>query len=1406
PERQSNGQGFTLVSTYMAHHQGMSIVALANVLLGGVAQRWGAANARMEAVAALLHERAPRDLARLQDHPQRPLPMAHRRSHDLTRTVVPGAQALEPTQLLSNGRYHVTLRANGAGWSRWGSTGITRWRDDALRDACGHFVYVRSGQGGAPVSLTSHPAPDPGATYQSRFQADRMCFEAHSPERHTRYTVWVSPEDDIEFRKVVFTNLGSQTVEVELVSCWEVTLASHAADEAHPAFSNLFVNADWLPEQQALRFERTPRLHTETTLQAVQFVADTEGEVLGLRCQTDRLAWLGRNHAPSQPRAHLVPVPGVAGVLPTGLDPVAALGVSLRVAPGAQASVTFATAASDDAATLLAVLDKYRQPSYVERASVMSATVAGIPSLSRRPRAEHLPALQALTTALVLTLPKPDLPASQRIAPACDRRLLWPLGISGDRPVLLVTAGVPEGLGLLRALVQALREWSRCGVACDLVVLSTEPQSYLMPLQRELVLLQAQHAADQPGHEGPTVTGLYLLREDALTPAQIGTLHALARVRIKANGQPLVPQIQAWSTQHGLPLLPHWHGAAAVPVPCGQPHVPATPTTGRFVQDTGAFAFGVGRAQRPSKPWINVLANPGLGTLVTESGAGNTWALNSRLNQLTAWANDPVGDPPAEWFLLQDRRSGEAWSLAPSAWGHTKALYQVEHGQGYTRISHRHGPLEVELRWCVDAQTAVKQVSVRLVNHGTRKAHLRLTGLVEWMMGEKRSDRATLHTQPCYSDPANTELLGLLCTQTDATHGFGGGTAFFCEVHTGAHAINGHPSAQSQWLSDGLDWTCDRRAFFNPLGQLVLPERLGQRSGYGLDPCAAISRLITLRPGASREQVYLLGYAAHPAAAQALAQQAVRTGAAERERHTRAQWDALLGATQVSTPDPLLDVLVNRWLLYQTVSSRLWAKAGFYQAGGAVGFRDQLQDAMALVWAQPSILREHIVLCASRQFEAGDVQHWWHAPGGAGVRTHFSDDLLWLPFACTHYLRSTGDTALLDQAVPFLDGPPVPEGAEDAYDTPRTSDTTASVYEHAARTIDHSLAVGAHGLPLMGTGDWNDGMNRVGHEGRGESVWLAWFLCAIVTDWIPLARQRGEHPRAERWQTALQGWRTALDTAAWDGGWYRRAFFDDGSPLGSDTQAEARIDLIAQAWSVLSGVSGSERWLERQRTAMDAVEAHLVDPKAGLIQLLTPPMAHANPSAGYIQAYPAGVRENGGQYAHAGVWALMAAAQVARREPGHTYACNTPYRYFTYLSPAHRAQHPGRGPAYGVEPYAMAADVYSQPPYTGRGGWSWYTGAAGWLHRAALESLLGLHLQAEELWFTPCMPAHWPRAELRLTRAGRSLRFVLVRATPQAAQALCATLKGQILPVAEPLRWMDAPADGCFVIPLPLNI
>ena len=581
------------------------------------------------------------------------------------------------------------------------------------------------------------------------------------------------------------------------------------------------------------------------------------------------------------------------------------------------------------------------------------------------------------------------------------------------------------------------------------------------------------------------------------------------------------------------------------------------------------------------------------------------------------------------------------------------------------------------------------------------------------------------------------------------------------------------------------DWTCDRQELFGADGRRVVAARFGQRAGIGLDPCAAVAATLRLGADQSAECVFSIGYAADAEAARQLASIAVAQDAAGRELAVRTHWDGLLGTVTVQTPDPLFDVLVNRWLLYQTIACRLWARAGFYQAGGAYGFRDQLQDAMALASTAPEMLRRQLLLAASRQFEPGDVQHWWHPPLGAGVRTHMSDDLLWLAHALAHYVQVSGDSAILDERVPFIEGEAAPQGAEDAYFAPQISSLTATLFEHAARAIDHSLRLGAHGLPLMGTGDWNDGMNRVGHQGRGESVWLGFFLCRVVADMVPIAKARGDFQRAMRWEHSAAGWRTALQTVAWDGDWFVRAFFDDGSPLGSHSNAECRIDLVAQAWSVLSGVATASQ----QRAAMAAAQRllmsefsdgrldELADELAdefadeladdltdkptreptrsphGLIRLLDPPLVNAVPAAGYIQAYPPGVRENGGQYNHAAVWALMAQAALGDG--------NAAYQSFTRISPAHRSAHPLRGPDYGLEPYAVAADIYSQPPYAGRGGWSWYTGSAGWLHRAAIESICGLRVRGTSVCLKPCLPGHWPMLRVSLKRDGQRHRFTV---------------------------------------------
>ncbi|OIQ78854.1 N,N'-diacetylchitobiose phosphorylase [mine drainage metagenome] len=1367
PARQTAPGAFTAVGTFMAHHQGMSIAALANVLLGGVVQRWGMADPRLQAISSLLHERTPREISILYTLPSGlPPQMLRKRQPGLLRRVTPGVAAVEPTHMLSNGHYSVALRANGAGASRWGRISISRWRDDLLRDGYGHFFYLdrlrlnRHGLAKPLVSLTQHPAADPDADYQSTFHADRVCFNTEWKQLTTQMTVWVSPEDDIEFRQVELHNRTLEVLELEVLSAFELTLADARADEAHPAFSGMFVRARWQPKHRALVLERKPRIATDTPVHAAHFLAHTDHDVLGLRVCTSRAQWLGRNRDASNPLAQLHEVVTERDALETTqevdqdteLDPVCVLAARIRIAPLGRATLIFATAAAANGDTLHAVLDKYLQCSHIQRSSLMSATLASIRLRALQISAEQFATLQSLCTALLWSVGRPDRRVLARSSPSrtvCDRRLLWRFGISGDRPILLVSVGVVQGAGMLRSLAKALRLWSWSGLACDLVVLNFEPNSYAMALQREIASISERLAADAV--TSTSLTALHLLRAQELSSDEVSTLHNLARLHLHADGRPLAHHLQEWLALHEAALEKRDESHPVV-IPITRARLAVTASKGAFDAKTGAFSFAVSASVRPQRPWSNVLANPDFGSVLTESGGGFSWAANSRLHQITAWSNDPVSDPCAEWFVLQDTRTDAAWSLTPNALGDASAKYLVSHGQGTTTITHQRGDLAVEVTWCVDPVHCVKSVRIALHNTAAQAQRLRLLGLVEWIMGANRTDRNTCVTSVQRSSDSKTLSTSLLCNQRSQEGGFGDTTAFL---------------TLSCARSDGREeatWTSDRREFFNSGGQMVLPQTLGARCGEGLDPCAAIAIAFRIDAGARTEFSFCLGHAPTLIAANAMLLSINEEKTLGTQAAVSTYWEALLGNCTVHTPDPLLDVLVNRWLLYQTVSCRLWSKAGFYQAGGATGFRDQLQDTMALAWSAPATLRQQIVLCASRQFAQGDVQHWWHAPTGVGVRTHFSDDLLWLPHALVHYLRATDDVGVLEQCIPFLEGPAIVAGAEDAYFTPTISQEQASVWEHAARTIDASLRVGAHGLPLIGSGDWNDGMNAVGHEGRGESVWLGWFLCQIVAHMAPRARERGELPRAQRWEAAAAGCKEALAGEAWDGHWFRRAFFDDGEVLGSAANAECRIDLIAQAWSVLSDVAS----VPMQVLAMDSAQAQLVDGEAGLVKLLAPPLQNSQPSAGYIQAYPPGVRENGGQYAHAAVWALM--AQVRLHHSGSAFSadgvprCDLAYRYFTCLSPAHRSAHAHYGPRYGLEPYAMAADVYGAPPYEGRGGWSWYTGSAGWMYRLIVESLLGLRREGGHLHLAPVLPADWPGFELDY-RYGSTLYCIRVGRT-----------------------------------------
>jgi len=1333
-QRQSGAQPPTPVATTMAHHQGMTLLALANLLLQGRPQHWTMAEPQLAAVASLLHERVPAEVDTVPAPLQTPAPGAPAAAA-AGNAWQPGEAAVAPTALLSNGRYSVALRPNGAGWSRYRGLDLSRWRDDALRDEYGHFLYLRR-DGEAPVSLTQHPAPDAGAVYEARFEQERVCFTATWPDLRVCCTVWVSPVDDLELRRVEVWNTSARPLALTLYSAFELSLSEASADETHPAFANLFVSADWDADAQALSLQRRPRRDGEAALHAMHFVAHAEPAFAPALAIAERARWRGRLRGGWQPLADFTAADGTSGPRPTGLDPVAALALELRLPPHGRSELLLGTAAAGEAAPLQSLLQRCRREGRAALPEPGTRAAGRWPG-GEPPRLGELPlepadqeALQQLCTALLLLLARPPsaLLEADGEAQDCPRQALWRHGISGELPLLCLHIGSSLGLRSLRQLLQGMRLWAKAGLRCDVVIVNTEARAYLMPLQHELAALRDRHLA-QLGPE-PSAR-LHLWTASELGATEQRSLALLSRVRLQLDGRSLERLLAPWRSWHEQAQAQRDEEHRQRPEATEVLAAPSAVAPGGFEAGGRRYAFTHSAARPTPRPWINVLANPGFGALLSEAGGGCSWAGNSRLMQLSPWSNDPLADLDGERFFLQESASGKAWAIGRAA--DPRQPCTVAHSAGLTTLRQRLGGIELVARWCVDAEHAVKRVHLSLHNPGSRTRQLRVMGQIDWLLGAERSARRSVHTACRGQAEAALPFELLLATQLDPVAG--PATAFL--------ALHRLGSAQARLE----DWTCDRRELFDDAGRCVLPDTLGRQAGSGGDPCAAAAQRLRLGAGETVELQFLIGHAASPAAALALAAAVLAEPPLQAQGRVRRYWRRLQGGVQVRSPDPLFDALVNHWLLYQTVACRLWARAGFYQAGGAYGFRDQLQDAMALDHAAPTLLREQLLRAAGRQFEQGDVQHWWHPPFGAGVRTHCSDDRLWLPQALLHALRADADPALLELRAPFLQAAPLLPEQEDRYDTPLHGEQDGTLYEHAARALDRSLGVGRHGLPLIAGGDWNDGMNQVGHGGRGESVWLAWLLLPLVDGLVPLALARGDAARAQRWRLAQQGWQQALQGAAWDGAWYRRPFFDNGEPLGSAAQRECRIDLIAQAWSVLAGAAPPAR----QILAMRATETELARP--GLLPLLTPPLQRSRPWAGYIQAYPPGVRENGGQYNHAAVWALMAQAQLGEAAIA--------WRLFRSISPAHRSADPEQGPAYGLEPYAVAADVYTEPPYVGRGGWSWTTGSAAWLHRAALGSRLGLQREGRRIRFIPCLPPDWPGATVLLRHEGRRLRIWL---------------------------------------------
>jgi cyclic beta-1,2-glucan synthetase len=1365
PSRLPEKTRAVVVRAYMAHHQGMTLISLGNVLSDGLIRKRFDSHPMVQAAELLLQERTPRAVAITRPRAEEV------RIAALVRDLIPptlrrfdSPHDLTPrTHLLSNGRYTVMVTAAGSGFSRWRELAVTRWREDTTRDCWGTFVFLRDVRTRGVWSAGFQPTGAPADEYDVVYSEDRAKITQRHRSLSIVLEIMVSPEDDAELRRLTVTNLESRDREIDFTSYAEIVLAPQAADEAHPAFSNLFVETEFVPHLGTLLATRRPRAADEPPVWLAHLAALEGGAVETPQYESDRARFLGRGRGVRTPIAMIDggPLTNSAGTI---LDPIVSLRHRVAIPSQGTVRIVYTTLVAHSRDEALLVAEKYQQPATFERESTLAWTQAQVQLHHLRITQDEAHLFQRLANRLLYTDPTlrapPQVLAKNRRGPSG----LWAYGISGDLPIALVRVEEDAELDVVRQLLRAHEYWWMKGVPADLVILNAKGASYGQDFQQSVEAM-VRAIGSAASHEADAGRGrVFVLREDILSPQDLVLLRAAARVLIRASRGSLSEQ-----------TIRLGRSAPAPPRPRSQREKTETlspPTLdleffnglGGFTPDGREYVTVLGKGQWTPAPWINVVANAGFGFQVSESGSGYTWSGNSRENKLTPWSNDPVSDTPGETIYVRDEDSGLVWGPACLPIREDAWPYVIRHGQGYSRFEHTSHGIALDLLMLVPLRDPVKLSRLTLTNRSDRARRLSVTAYAEWVLGVART--ASVPFVVTDIDPAT----GALFARNSWNEEFEGRVAFA--------DLGG---LQTSWTGDRLEFL-GRNASLDHPESLERGKGLSGKTGAGLDPCAALQTIVELEPGEHTEVLFLLGQGESREESRVLVERYRATSCDQILTEVQEHWDRLLNTVQVKTPDRSMDLMLNRWLLYQTLSCRIWSRTALYQSGGAYGFRDQLQDVLALAAIRPHIVREHLLRSAARQFEEGDVQHWWHPPRGRGVRTRISDDRLWLPYAVAHYLRSTQDQAVLDEEVPWLEGPPLEDQQQEAYFEPTEAETRATLFEHCARALDKSLGVGSHGLPLIGGGDWNDGMNRVGLEGRGESVWLGWFLLVNLREFARIADLRADGERAARWRTRAASLEVSLAREAWDGEWYRRAFFDDGMVLGSAADDECRIDSISQSWAVLSGAGNRER----ARQAMESMERQLVRRADRLLLLLSPPFDRTPFDPGYIKGYPPGIRENGGQYTHAAIWSVMAFAELGDGDKAADL--------FDLLNPIHHADTRARVRKYKVEPYAVAADIYSEPPHVGRGGWTWYTGAAGWLHRAGLEWILGFHKQGSALRIDPCIPRRWGGFEI-IYHHGRTIYRIKVENPKGVCRGVSRVkLNGALLPKDALVPLSD---DGC---------
>jgi cyclic beta-1,2-glucan synthetase len=1314
PERMPKKRKSMIIKSFMAHHQGMSLIAINNYLNNNIMQARFHSVPMIKATELLLQERMPRREIFIKEYEDIDMPDLeegrHYREIQAKRTYRTPNTVIPETALLSNGNYTVMLTNSGGGFSQCMGQAVTRWREDVTRDDWGMMFYITNLNSNNFWSAGFHPAGILPEEYKVTFEPDRAEFNRKDGNIETKMEIVVSPEYNGEVRRISLTNLSSSSRIMEVTSYFEAVLAPFAADRAHPAFSNLFVQTEFLPEWNTLLATRRPRDKKQKPLW-VFHTAVVEGDSIGsIQYETDRSKFIGRGRTLRNPQV-MEPEFPLSNTTGAVLDPIISIRRRVSIAAGETVKVSFITGVTDSKEAAVALARDCQSSNVYSRAMELAWTHSQVELRYLNLTAGQANLFQTMASQILYTRPpfpwKQDMIMKNRKG----QTALWAYGISGDMPIIILRIGKLEHIEMVRQMLTAHEYMRLKGLMVDMVVLNEYGNSYEQPVNdrlRELIAIShARDLLDKPG-------GVFIRQSSNIPEEDMALLFSAARLVLNGDDGSIADQLTVEEESREISLLEtreaDYRIVSAEETLCPR-NLLYQNDTGGFSEDGREYIICLKDNAVTPLPWSNIIANPVFGFLVTESGSGYTFCKNSRENKLTPWSNDPVRDPAGEALFIRDDETGDFWTITRLP-VHKGGEYLIRHGQGYTVFEHNSHGLYQRQSVFVPLEEPVKLIHTALKNNTDQQRKLSLFFYAEWVLGVNRDMTAPFIATEFSKD--NNCMLAY-------------------------NPYNEEFAGRAAFVSSSLDiqsFTSDRKEFIGRNSSLEEPaamaaKRLSNLAGAGFDPCSAIQVQLELGPGEEKALVFLLGQGENTDHAEKICNTYRSVEKAESAlKEAKAFWDQKLGILQVKTPDPSMDLLLNRWLVYQTYACRVLARTGFYQAGGAYGFRDQLQDVLALLYSAPERTREQILLAAAHQFLEGDVQHWWHPPV-RGVRTRITDDLLFLPFVTADYIEGTGDWGILDEQVGFLESEPLKPEEHDRYSVPAVSEETACIYDHCVRAIERSMQFGSHGLPLMGGGDWNDGMDKVGIEGKGESVWLGWFLLTVLKRFIPICKARGDMERAVRYEKTAEELRENIESNAWDGGWYRRAYFDDGTPLGSEMNEECRIDSISQSWAVISAGGRPER----VREAMRALQHYLVVEDEGLIKLLTPPFDVSSLEPGYIKGYVPGVRENGGQYTHAAVWAVMA---IARMGDG-----NKAWRLYHLINPINHTRTCLDVSKYKAEPYVMAADVYAVSPHTGRGGWTWYTGSSSWMYRVGIGEILGFKRKGSSITLDPCIPVDW---------------------------------------------------------------